>query len=92
MTQILSNNATAAIMTPIAYELGNALEGATPMVFVMAVAFGANCSFLTPIAFKTNLIVYGPGGYRFRDSLRLGILLTFVYLVVASVLLPVLYR
>lgn len=91
MTQVLSNNATAAIMTPVAYELGTAFEGATPILFVMAVAFGANCSFLTPISFKTNLIVYGPGGYRFRDFLRPGIPLTALYLVIAALLLPVLY-
>ncbi len=91
MTQILSNNATAAIMTPVAYELGSAFEFASPMLFVMAVAFGANCSFLTPISFKTNLIVYGPGGYRFRDFLRPGIPLTLLYLAIAALLLPVLY-
>ncbi|MFT5291038.1 MAG: di/tricarboxylate transporter, partial [Planctomycetota bacterium] len=91
LTQVLSNNATAAIMTPIAYELGGALEGASPMLFVMAVAFGANCSFLTPISFKTNLIVYGPGGYHFRDFLRPGIPLTLLYLAIAASLLPVMY-
>ena len=91
LTQVLSNNATAAIMTPIAYQLGSVMEGGTPILFVMAVAFGANCSFLTPVSFKTNLIVYGPGGYRFRDFLRLGLPLTLLYLLTASLLLPVFY-
>ena len=79
MTQVVSNNATAAVMTPIAFELGRAV-GADPLPFVMAVAFGANCSFLTPVSYNTNLIVYGPGGYRFGDFLRLGLPLTIVFL------------
>lgn len=91
LTQILSNNATAAIMTPVAFELGRAIEGAGSMPFVMAVAFGANCCFLTPVAYKTNLIIYGPGGYRFSDFLRPGIPMTILYLVIAAILLPILY-
>jgi di/tricarboxylate transporter len=91
LTQFLSNNATAAVMTPIAFELGPALEVSDPLPFIMAVAFGANCSFLTPVAYNTNLIVYGPGGYRFGDFLRLGLPLAIVYLGIAIALLPVLY-
>jgi len=90
-TQVLSNNATAAVMTPIAYQLGLELSPDDPLPYVMAVAFGANCSFLTPISYNTNLIVYGPGGYRFTDFLRLGLPLTLAYLVVAIALLPVVY-
>ena len=91
LTQVLSNNATAAVMTPIAFELGQELATASPLPFVMAVAFGANCSFLTPVSYNTNLIVYGPGGYRFGDFLRPGIPLTIVFLGLAIVLLPLLY-
>lgn len=91
LTQVLSNNATAAMMTPIAYQLGLELDAADPLPFVMAVAFGANCSFLTPVSYNTNLIVYGPGGYRFTDFLRLGLPLSVVFLVLATLLLPVLY-
>jgi len=91
MTQVLSNNATAAVMAPVALELGQRLDPSNPMPFVMAVAFGANCSFLTPVSYNTNLIVYGPGGYRFTDFLRLGLPLTVLFLAVAIVLLPVLY-
>jgi len=91
LTQVLSNNATAAVMTPIAYALGNELAAADPLPYVMAVAFGANCSFLTPVSYNTNLIVYGPGGYRFGDFLRLGLPLAIVFLGLAIVLLPVLY-
>lgn len=91
LTQVLSNNATAAVMTPVAYELGQAIDGTGPMPFVMAVAFGANCCFLTPFAYKTNLIIYGPGGYAFRDFLRLGLPLTLLYLLIAAALLPIFY-
>ncbi len=91
LTQVLSNNATAAVMTPIAFQLGYELNSADPLPFVMAVAFGANCSFLTPVSYNTNLIVYGPGGYRFGDFLRLGLPLALVFLGLAVVLLPVLY-
>ena len=91
LTQVLSNNATAAVMTPIAYELGQELDPGNPLPMVMAVAFGANCSFLTPVSYNTNLIVYGPGGYRFSDFLRLGLPLTVVFLALAIVLLPILY-
>jgi len=89
LTQVLSNNATAAVMTPIALELGRETGAVLPVV--MAVAFGANCSFLTPVSYNTNLIVYGPGGYRFGDYLRLGVPLTLLYLGIAVVLLPELY-
>jgi di/tricarboxylate transporter len=91
LTQVMSNNATAAVMTPIAYQLGLELNAADPLPYVMAVAFGANCSFLTPVSYNTNLIVYGPGGYRFSDFLRLGLPLTILTLVIAIILLPALY-
>lgn len=91
LTQVLSNNAAAAIMTPLAYETGVALPGIGPMPFVMAVAFGASCAFLTPIAYQTNLLIHGPGGYRFADFLRLGLPLTLILTVLATVLLPVMY-
>ena len=91
LTQVLSNNATAAVMTPIAYQMGIELESADPLPYVMAVAFGANCSFLTPVSYNTNLIVYGPGGYHFRDFLRLGLPLAIVFLALAILLLPLLY-
>ena len=91
LTQVLSNNAAAAIMTPLAFETGEALPGIGPMPFVMAVAFGASCAFLTPIAYQTNLLIHGPGGYRFSDFGRLGLPLTLILTVIATVLLPVLY-
>ena len=99
ITQVLSNNAAAAIMTPLAYSAGvqfaaNSGLGSDPqlaMPFVMAVAFGASCCFLTPIGYGTNLLIYGPGGYRFTDFLRLGLPLTLLFAILATIFLPIIY-
>ncbi|WP_259781004.1 SLC13 family permease [Aestuariispira ectoiniformans] len=72
MTNILSNNATAVLFTPISLELASGLQ-VDPMPFALAVLFGANCSFATPVGYQTNLLVMGPGYYRFKDFLRVGI-------------------
>lgn len=70
-TELLTNNAAAVLVFPIAMAVSSRL-GVSPMPFVMAVMVGASCGFVTPIGYQTNLIVYGPGGYRFSDYLRLG--------------------
>ncbi len=81
MTNVLSNNATAVLFTPVAINIAIALEksSATPMPeghlitpFVFAVIFGANCSFATPISYQTNLLVMGTGHYKFSDFVRAG--------------------
>ncbi|MGY9040036.1 MAG: SLC13 family permease, partial [Rhodobacterales bacterium] len=66
LTEIVSNNAVAVIMTPIAISLGSAL-GMDPRPLVVAVMIAASCAFATPIGYQTNTLVYGPGGYRFTD-------------------------
>lgn len=71
LTNILSNNATAVLFTPIAISVATEL-GTDPMIFVVAVIFAANCSFATPMGYQTNLLVMGPGHYRFSDFLRAG--------------------
>lgn len=71
LTNVLSNNATAILFTPIALGLASGLQ-TDPMPFVLAVLFGANCSFATPIGYQTNLLVMGPGYYRFKDFVRVG--------------------
>lgn len=84
LTEFISNNAAAALMFPIA--IATALEvGADPRSFAIAVAVAASCSFVTPIGYQTNTMVYGPGGYRFGDYWRLGAPLTLVALVVLFV-------
>lgn len=88
LTNFLSNNAVAALMVPLAIESAHLL-GANPRAFLMGVALGASACFATPIGYQTNTLVYGAGGYRFRDFLRLGLPMNLVHWVVASLLVPV---
>jgi di/tricarboxylate transporter len=90
LTEILSNNAVAVILTPIAIQLGVSL-GYDPRPFAVAVMFSASVAFATPIGYQTNMMVYGPGGYRFTDYMRLGIPLDIVTAIVACLLIPYLW-
>lgn len=90
MTNVLSNNAAAVIGTPIAVTIANQLQ-LPPEAFVLAVMFGANMSFATPMAYKTNLLVMNAGGYTFGDFVRVGVPLTLVMWAVLSWVLPWLY-
>ena len=91
MTNIISNNAAAVIGTPIAIGIAQQLN--LPVEpFVLAVLFGANMSYATPMAYKTNLLVMTAGGYTFNDFLRIGIPLTIIMWIIFSWLLPVLYN
>ena len=86
-TNVLSNNATAVLFTPIA--LGAAAElGVDPRIFVYAVIFAANCSFVTPMGYQTNLLVMAPGHYRFSDFVRAGTPLVLVIWVTFSLFAP----
>jgi di/tricarboxylate transporter len=77
LTELVSNNAVAVVVTPLAIGLAQSL-GYDPRAFVVAVMAAANASFATPIGYQTNMLVYAPGGYRFVDYLRLGIPLKLV--------------
>lgn len=80
-TEIITNNAAAVLMFPIAFAMANQLS-LDPMAFFVTVAIGASASFSTPIGYQTNLIVYGPGGYRFSDFIKVGIPLNLLYMLV----------
>ena len=87
LTELVSNNAVAVILTPIAIGLGTSL-GVDPRPLVVAVMFGASASFSTPIGYQTNTLGYGPGGYRFTDFLRIGVPLNLLMMVVMSTMIP----
>ena len=71
LTELVSNNAVAVVMTPVAIGLAQVL-GVDPRPLVVAVMIAASASFATPIGYQTNTLVYGPGGYRFTDFVRIG--------------------
>ena len=87
LTNILSNNATAVLFTPIAINIAREL-GVDPMVFVTAVIFAANCSFATPMGYQTNLLVLAPGNYKFADFIKVGIPLIIILWLSYSVFAP----
>jgi di/tricarboxylate transporter len=90
LTNIVSNNAAAVIGTPIAIGIAQRL-GLPLEPFVLAVLFGANLSFATPMAYQTNLLIYSAGGYRFSDFLRAGLPLTLIMWLSLSAALALLY-
>lgn len=89
-TELLTNNAAAVLMFPIGLSAAQHLNIA-PMPFVIAVMMGASAGFITPIGYQTNLIIYGPGGYRFGDYLRLGAPLSLVVGIAVLCAIPLLW-
>lgn len=90
LTEVSSNAATAIIMTPVAIAVTQQM-GFEPRAFIFAVAFAASASFITPVGYQTNLMVYGPGGYKFSDYLRVGFPLAFIFWILAIFVLPILW-
>jgi di/tricarboxylate transporter len=88
ITQAMSNAAAIVLIIPIAIDTALAL-GANHITFTMAVVIGAATSFLSPVGHKANVLVFGPGGYRFFDYARVGALLTVALLVVSMIFLPI---
>lgn len=90
LTEFLSNNAVAVIYTPIAIELAEKL-GHDPRPFVVAVMFSATLAFATPVGYQTNMMVYGPGGYRFSDFTKVGVPLNIIVMLVSCALIPLIW-
>ncbi|WP_456484570.1 SLC13 family permease [Desulfurobacterium sp.] len=90
LTEFITNLAAASITFPIAVSVARKLS-VEPKAFVLAVAFAASASFITPIGYQTNLLVYGPGNYRFRDFLKVGFPLSLIYMFVTIAVLKLVF-
>ncbi len=90
LTELVSNNAVAVVVTPIAIGLASAM-GLDPRPLVVAVMIAASASFATPVGYQTNMLVYGPGGYKFTDFMRVGIPLNLSIGLLASALIPLIW-
>jgi di/tricarboxylate transporter len=90
LTEMVSNNAVAVVVTPIAIGLADAM-GIDARPLVVAVMVAASASFATPIGYQTNMLVYGPGGYKFTDFLRVGVPLNLSIGVLASLIIPMIW-
>jgi di/tricarboxylate transporter len=88
LTELLTNTAAAALMVPVVVSVA-ADVGVDPRMLTVAVLIGASCSFLSPVGYQTNLIVYGLGGYRFTDFTRVGAPLTLSTLLVSAAITPI---
>ncbi|TMN45287.1 SLC13 family permease [Pseudoalteromonas sp. S2755] len=86
-TELITNNAAAALSFPVAYALASGF-GVNPLPFVMAVAFGASASFISPFGYQTNLMVYSAGNYRIRDYVTMGLPLSLIYSATVLTVIP----
>jgi len=89
-TEFLSNSAAAAIMVPVAFATA-AQASASPRPFVFAVAYAASAGFATPIGYQTHAFIFGPGGYRFSDFVRVGLPLDLLLGIFATLAIPVFF-
>ena len=89
-TELMSNNAAAVLVFPIAWQTASDL-GVNPMPFVMAVTVAASCGFATPMGYQTNLMIYGPGGYKFSDYVRFGGPLNLLVMALTVALAPLIW-
>ena len=90
LTEVSSNTATAIIMAPIVMAVTNQM-GIDARPFIFAVCFAASASFVTPVGYQTNLMVYGPGGYKFSDFIKVGLPLSIIFWLLAILFIPIIW-
>ena len=90
LTEVSSNTATAIIMAPIVMAVTNQM-GIDARPFIFAVCFAASASFVTPVGYQTNLMVYGPGGYKFLDFIKVGLPLSIIFWLLAILFIPIIW-
>lgn len=91
LTEVLSNNATALMMVPIVVSLAKSLA-VSPMPFIIGICIAASCAFMLPMGYQTHMMVYGPGGYRFSDFIRIGLPMNLITWLLASTLIPLVWH
>jgi di/tricarboxylate transporter len=91
LTEVLSNNATALMMVPIVVNLAKSLE-VSAMPFIIGICIGASCAFMLPMGYQTHMMVYGPGGYKFSDFIRIGLPMNVITWIMASAIIPLVWK